>query len=745
MKQLISRTIGVIAFFIVFSSNIVAVYAEDSQSLFRLPGVFSDLRIADNGRIFLAINNDRSILSITTRDSGKTVEWKHEATKVVDAFFWSDLILVLAKDGSNSNDISATRGRIFLLKADGSQVAEQGVNVDTGDEAVLLATGELYVLDSDRRTISMVPLCRDQLAFASVCNFSRREVSGELSLGGREEYNTFFSPNLGRIDDFVVDPFSNLLIVTSPRQLTGFDLRNQRLLFELFSEEEGRPSIVSDITPEATQFFVTDDRNGIFSFQFNRDFRDLLREGSITVDAGAVEDIRLLDVVGSVSGFTPDTTHSSKQPSRAVDASAGQKVVIIATSSFGVSDALRVLSREGRFFVKRFSLSLLGGAIPDDFAVSQDGEEIFLLFGNTVIVLPFREFSDLAEVATSNAGLNLAVILQTSLSEAGFFQGVADGEWGETSQNALLRYCLTNAGQVCPASTPEKTDPNILAGLLIGRLDDWDRADLSRDISDQVSFSAFERFFDLVFPNSPFFRAEEIVSNGAAKDAYKRECYSLNTFPPESIWPNILPALSDLQRVRASVGVPIIINSTYQTPEFSSCKKTAVDPELHASFSAIDFRFAQGGASLPEAIQRALSDPNVVRFSDVKETPTGFLLAFPPDRIPEIGSTQAQISAYRPTTDGCREAKEDVEEFSRLLSDTVLSGRVISVLRKRLADVYAVSVDLSDVGLRTEEALAAIRNAALSSTDRRTGRDAFIATNRGSFIDPNCSSQLTVP
>lgn len=60
-----------------------------------------------------------------------------------------------------------------------------------------------------------------------------------------------------------------------------------------------------------------------------------------------------------------------------------------------------------------------------------------------------------------------------------------------------------------------------------------------------------------------------------------------NDFPPEKLWPNILPTLNILDKLRAHYGRPVFILSSYRSPDYNA----AVGGEknsFHMKFMACD-------------------------------------------------------------------------------------------------------------------------------------------------------------
>ena len=65
--------------------------------------------------------------------------------------------------------------------------------------------------------------------------------------------------------------------------------------------------------------------------------------------------------------------------------------------------------------------------------------------------------------------------------------------------------------------------------------------------------------------------------------------------PTKRLWENVAPTLAVLDRLRADIGAPIIITSSYRDPDYNSCVGGVANSQ-HKFFRAIDF-FARSGTS----------------------------------------------------------------------------------------------------------------------------------------------------
>lgn len=123
--------------------------------------------------------------------------------------------------------------------------------------------------------------------------------------------------------------------------------------------------------------------------------------------------------------------------------------------------------------------------------------------------------------------------------------------------------------------------------------------------------------------------------------------------------------------------------------------------------------------------------------SEIKIQDGGENLELPTDRPAEIGKWHALVASYDTTPRGCAYAKEDVKTFSRDLSSEQVGKPYVYIVRTRISNNYAVTVDAGDERERAVTLTQAVRNVARSDG---TGRDSFVQGNRDWYIDPECSS-----
>jgi len=73
-----------------------------------------------------------------------------------------------------------------------------------------------------------------------------------------------------------------------------------------------------------------------------------------------------------------------------------------------------------------------------------------------------------------------------------------------------------------------------------------------------------------------------------------------NSAPPKNLWPNIVETLLVLDEIRHRVGKPLIITSSYRSPEYNRAVGGARFSQ-HVIFNAIDFQ-SSGGTVRPVAL-----------------------------------------------------------------------------------------------------------------------------------------------
>lgn len=102
-------------------------------------------------------------------------------------------------------------------------------------------------------------------------------------------------------------------------------------------------------------------------------------------------------------------------------------------------------------------------------------------------------------------------------------------------------------------------------------------------------FQEFKEFIDA--QGFQFFSAAEIVSNvGNTKVVVKNGVKTTykNEFPPRALWPNIVPVIRVLDKLRREIGIALKISSAYRSPAYNAAIKGAKASQ-HLKFKAVDF------------------------------------------------------------------------------------------------------------------------------------------------------------
>ncbi len=106
-----------------------------------------------------------------------------------------------------------------------------------------------------------------------------------------------------------------------------------------------------------------------------------------------------------------------------------------------------------------------------------------------------------------------------------------------------------------------------------------------------------------------------------------------------------------------------------------------------------------------------------------------------PDTPSKIGQWHALIASYNVTEKGCNEARNDVKYFAPRLSGQGFKGKLVYVVRTKISNNYAVTVDAGDDRSTASAISDVIRSV---GPPDGTGRDSFVQGNRSWFIDQNC-------
>lgn len=65
-----------------------------------------------------------------------------------------------------------------------------------------------------------------------------------------------------------------------------------------------------------------------------------------------------------------------------------------------------------------------------------------------------------------------------------------------------------------------------------------------------------------------------------------------NSEPPPQLWPNIVPTLRIVDGLRAALGVPVTILSSYRSPAYNAAIGDAAPKSQHLQFRALDIAVA---------------------------------------------------------------------------------------------------------------------------------------------------------
>ncbi|WP_315778789.1 MULTISPECIES: D-Ala-D-Ala carboxypeptidase family metallohydrolase [unclassified Bradyrhizobium] len=92
------------------------------------------------------------------------------------------------------------------------------------------------------------------------------------------------------------------------------------------------------------------------------------------------------------------------------------------------------------------------------------------------------------------------------------------------------------------------------------------------------------------------FDADELLYLGSQNAG--GTCKGLNTYPPETLWPNIAPTAAVLDKLREELNVPIRILSVYRSPLYNRCIDGSAVNSFHMQFKAVDFACDSGSPAV---------------------------------------------------------------------------------------------------------------------------------------------------
>ena len=104
-------------------------------------------------------------------------------------------------------------------------------------------------------------------------------------------------------------------------------------------------------------------------------------------------------------------------------------------------------------------------------------------------------------------------------------------------------------------------------------------------------FEAFANFFQTLGVKN--FKAHEFLFKGSLHSTMAHNAYGLNAMPPQELWQNIAALARVLDRVRDSVGAPIMLTSIYRNAEYNEAIGGS-SGSRHMQFSAVDFKIKNG-------------------------------------------------------------------------------------------------------------------------------------------------------
>lgn len=94
----------------------------------------------------------------------------------------------------------------------------------------------------------------------------------------------------------------------------------------------------------------------------------------------------------------------------------------------------------------------------------------------------------------------------------------------------------------------------------------------------------FRQWFSDPHPRIKYFSAAELLTK---TDKGK------NSVPPIELWPNILPTIQILDRLRSELGYPIHLHSVYRNKAYNASVNGSTD-SMHLYFNAVDFSGDKG-------------------------------------------------------------------------------------------------------------------------------------------------------
>ncbi len=311
--------------------------------------------------------------------------------------------------------------------------------------------------------------------------------------------------------------------------------------------------------------------------------------------------------------------------------------------------------------------------------------------------------------------------VQRVLGALGYPVGSIDGIMGQRTTAAIRAFQydrkLETTGLLDDATVAKLTE-----GLPVGRKSALDRA-----VKEYAAFLAG-------FPDARAL-ATRILAPEPSQEDPNHPCFGLNDLPPPQLWPNSVKVVQLLRRLEADLGTRVHIISAYRTPAYNRCSNYEPASE-HQNFGAIDIRPADGPPTDEGylRLQTALEQLQAKGLTTVRL----YCCLNGLHVEPLIGAWHAAIASYPARESGCRLARDDADEFARLLAGTPLRGREVMVLRMPASSVYTVTIDTGNDKAAARNAADLIRALSKKSIDRRTGKDAFVIQGTGLATDTDC-------
>ena len=716
-----------------------SIFASEHKKVVSLQSQFGKVTLSASGESAVLIGSKQPIVGFLKGD--KLLEWRvpsGEGNSVIGAFQFSGSqeYIVVAVD----REVEAIT-RFFIVDSrnlTGRVLWElSNFNAET---AILTNHSRILVAGRDHDQIRSVDIC-------AVGNL-KEDQCGDFWSTRELKYESLYADI--PVESMVADPASSMVIATHVfGSFSGIDLKYGKTLFrEQISKSPSPFGIAGAISQSTATVFLSEAEEGLIRvLDIDRSSRYWNQVSVLYVDKVGKTNAPVIDVdrlVGKESNG--QETENQSRLRALVSSSSNQNAILIG----GNHNEIYALARNGNAFAPRLNIRSRSRPIID-FDISDDGETVALLFGQGVLVIPFSVPSQFD--TRGNGGGNeskIAAAVQKRLVELGYYVGVIDGTLNEDARGALARFIGDRS--IKESVSKEATDVGVetLARLFLENLESLPQNALGKEKSDLVYRKSFELFLRSGLGNNVrHFRPRELYTLGLKNDRGE-DCWSYNTYPPHNLWSNILPIVQALDDLREEIGQPIKIRSVYQTARYGECAGTPSEMRpAHNKFAAAEFSVPKLAAKQVISTVHMLAKKNRnLEYTIVGDDHRLFLatmgtVARHLDH--QIGDWHAIVASYSTNADGCREAKDDVNEFARLLSNSDLSGLKLYVARTAISNNYAVTVDTGSSQAKARKAVRRIRAVSSRSADGKTGKDTFVQRNRGWRIDDECNRLLAIP